>query len=88
MNYTPAEIASIAARIAGGEGKSEIVTTMPYYSARHHRKFAAFYDSLYTGLVDQGLVIPKKKPRKAKQNDIDVAREAKAITELVEAGNS
>jgi hypothetical protein len=65
LQFSPTEIAAIAARIVvetmiakNAKAKTTIVTTMPGYDSREHVKFARYYDTLYSSLADQGLVPP------------------------------
>jgi hypothetical protein len=56
LPFTAREAAGIAARIARGETKTEVVRAMPGYATRRHREFVAHYDSLAATLADAGLL--------------------------------
>lgn len=55
LPFTTSEVAVIAARIARGETKTEVVRTMPGYGTRRHREFVAYYDRIATTLAEAGL---------------------------------
>lgn len=56
LPFTTGEVAVIAARIARGETKTEVVRNMPGYGTRRHREFVAYYDGIAAALAEAGLV--------------------------------
>jgi hypothetical protein len=54
--FSAPELVVIGARIARGETKTEVVKTMPGYTARRHRTFVAYYEMLYRACAEQGVL--------------------------------
>jgi hypothetical protein len=56
ISFSAPDIAIIGARIARGETKTEVIRTMPGYTARRHRTFVPYYEILYRACATHGLI--------------------------------
>jgi hypothetical protein len=56
LPFTAREVAVIAARIARGETRTEVVRAMPGYATRRHPEFVAYYELIAAALDETGIV--------------------------------